>query len=66
MNQQEELNQTRFEHIINLLIMYKQENKEKDVSLSERSMKEALQWFQGNVSSLIDQGYVDPNLIKQK
>ena len=34
--------------------MFKQENREKDVSLSEKSINEALKWFQGNVSSLMD------------
>ena len=66
MNPQEELNQTRFEHIINLLIMYKKENREKDVYLSDKSLKEALQWFQGNISSLVDQGFVDPTFINDK
>ena len=54
MGKQERLVQERFEQLINVLIMFKQENREKDVSLSEKSINEALQWFQGNVSSLMD------------
>tara|TARA_Y100000590_G_scaffold470621_1_gene667033 strand:- start:4925 stop:5122 length:198 start_codon:yes stop_codon:yes gene_type:complete len=65
MNKYEELNQTRFEHMLNLLIVYKQENKEKDVYLSEHSIKEALQWFQKNISSLSDRGYIDPSILNK-
>ncbi len=54
MGKQERLVQERFEQLINVLIMFKQENREKDVSLSEKSINEALKWFQGNVSSLMD------------
>ena len=54
MGKQERLIQERFEQLINVLIMFKQENREKDVSLSEKSINEALQWFQGNVSSLTE------------
>ena len=54
MGKQERLIQERFEQLINVLIMFKQENREKDVSLSEKSINEALQWFQGNVSSLME------------
>ena len=54
MGKQERLILERFEQLINVLIMFKQENREKDVSLSEKSINEALQWFQGNVSSLME------------
>ena len=54
MNKQERMVQERFEQLINVLIMFKQEHKDKDVYLSEKSINEALKWFQGNVSSLID------------
>lgn len=41
----EELLQLKFEQTINLLIMYKQENPQLDVYLSEKSVKEAVQWY---------------------
>ena len=54
MGKQERMIQERFEQLINVLIMFKQEHRDKDVSLSEKSINEALKWFQGNVSSLIE------------
>ena len=54
MSRQERMVQERFEQLINVLIMFKQEHREKDVYLSERSINEALQWFQGNVSTLME------------
>ena len=53
MGKQERMVQERFEQLINVLIMFKQEHREKDVFLSEKSINEALQWFQENVSSLM-------------
>jgi len=46
--------QERFEQLIEVLVMYKQEHREKDVSLSDKSINEAIQWFQGNLSSLME------------
>tara|TARA_B100000686_G_scaffold331175_1_gene394362 strand:+ start:1521 stop:1736 length:216 start_codon:yes stop_codon:yes gene_type:complete len=54
MTKQERMVQERFEQLINILVMFKQEHRDKDVSLSEKCINEALKWFQGNVSSLID------------
>ena len=54
MSKQERMVQERFEQLINVLIMFKQEHREKDVYLSETSINEALQWFQGNVSTLME------------
>ena len=54
MSKQERMVQERFEQLINILIMYKQEHREKDIYLSEKSINEALKWFQGNVSSLME------------
>ena len=54
MSKQERMIQERFEQLINVLIMFKQEHRDKDVSLSEKSINEALKWFQGNVSSLME------------
>tara|TARA_Y100000590_G_C15734575_1_gene1018112 strand:- start:465 stop:632 length:168 start_codon:yes stop_codon:yes gene_type:complete len=38
----ENISQEKFEHIINLLIVYKQFNPNKDVYLSEKSIKDAM------------------------
>ena len=54
MGKQERMIQERFEQLINVLIMFKQENRDKEVSLSEKSINEALQWFQGNLSTLME------------
>ena len=42
MSKQERMIQERFEQLINILILYKQENKEKDVFLSEKCVNEAV------------------------
>tara|TARA_Y100000996_G_scaffold168349_1_gene130853 strand:+ start:236 stop:448 length:213 start_codon:yes stop_codon:yes gene_type:complete len=54
MSKEERMIQERFEQLIEVLIMYKQSNSEKDVFLSEKSISDALQWFQGNLSSLME------------
>ena len=53
MSKQERMIQERFEQLIEVLIMYKQEHVNKDVSLSDKSINEAVEWFQGNLSSLM-------------
>lgn len=45
----EELLQLKFEQTINLLIMYKQENPQLDVYLSEKSVKGAVQWYKNKI-----------------
>ena len=42
----ERLTQEQFEHIIDVLILYKQSNPKKDVYLNEISVKEALYFMQ--------------------
>ena len=54
MSKQERMVQERFEQLINVLIMFKQEHREKEVYLSEKSINESLKWFQGNVSTLME------------
>ncbi len=54
MTKQERMIQERFEHLINILILYKQEKKDEDVYLSEHCINQAIQWFQKNMSSLVD------------
>ena len=41
----ENISQEQFEHIINLLILYKQLNPNKDVYLSESSVKNAIKFM---------------------
>ena len=41
----ENINQEQFEQIINLLIMYKQLNKDKVVYLNETSLKKCMSFF---------------------
>ena len=41
----ENINQEQFEQIINLLIMYKQLNKDKEVYLNETSLKKCMSFF---------------------
>ena len=41
----ENISQEQFEHIINLLILYKQLNPNKDVYLSESSIKNAIKFM---------------------
>lgn len=54
MSKHERMIQERFEQLINVLIMFKQEHRDKEVYLSEKSIKESLKWFQGNVSTLME------------
>jgi len=54
MSKQERMVQERFEQLINVLVMFKQEYRDKDIYLSEKSINEALKWFQGNVSTLME------------
>lgn len=49
MNLMEKKQQERFEGIINVLILYKQQNPMKEVYLSERSIKEAIKWYQERI-----------------
>tara|TARA_B100000900_G_C20457662_1_gene665826 strand:- start:755 stop:928 length:174 start_codon:yes stop_codon:yes gene_type:complete len=41
----ENISQEQFEHIINVLIVYKQLNPKKDVYLSEKSVKDAISFM---------------------
>ena len=46
--------QERFEQLIEVLVLYKQSNPMIEVSLSDKSINEAIKWFQGNLSGLIN------------
>ena len=51
----EELLQMKFEQTINLLIMYKQENPEKDVFLIKKDVKKATEWYKNKILKNINQ-----------
>ena len=48
------LDQKKFEHILNILILYKQMNPKKDVYLNEISIKEALHFMDNMKSKMIN------------
>lgn len=50
----EKIPQEQFEHIIDLLIMYKQMNLNKEVYLNENSIKEAILYIKKNSEKLIE------------
>ena len=41
----ENLSDEQFEHILNLLIVYKQSNRDKEVCLNEKCIKESIQFM---------------------
>ena len=56
----ENINQEQFEHIIDILIVYKQLNPKKDVYLSENSVKEAINFMQKSGEKIFN------NMTKKK
>ena len=54
MSKQERMIEERFEQLINILILYKQENKEKDVFLSEKCVNEAVKYYQTQMAPIIN------------
>jgi hypothetical protein len=56
----ENINQEQFEHIIDILIVYKQFNPKKDVYLSENSVKEAINFMQKSGEKIFN------NMTKKK
>jgi|TARA_Y100000389_G_C17397706_1_gene483542 hypothetical protein len=54
MNKQERLIQERFEQMINILIFYKQENKDIDVYLSEKCVNHAIKYYQKKMSPILN------------
>lgn len=54
MSKQERFIQERFEKVIDVLIMYKQQFPNKDVYLSDKSINEAVKWFQENMKGVIE------------
>jgi len=56
----ENINQKQFEHIIDILIIYKQLNPKKDVYLSESSVKDAINFMQKSGEKIFN------NIIKKE
>lgn len=54
MSKQERFIQERFEKVIDVLIMYKQQFPDKDVYLSDKSINEAVKWFHDNMKGIIE------------
>ena len=51
----EKLNDEQFEQLLNILILYKQLNKNKNVYLNETSIKEAIQFMNSQGKDLASQ-----------
>ncbi len=54
MSKQERMNQERFEQLINILIIYKQENQTEDVYLSEKCINQAIKYYQTKMSPMLN------------
>ena len=54
MGKQERMIQERFEQLINVLIMFKQEHRDKDVYLTEKCANEAVKFFQDKMSPILN------------
>ena len=48
----EEILQLKFEQSIELLVLYKQQNPNKNVYLSEKSLSEAIKWYQNYIDTM--------------
>ena len=53
MSKQELIQQNRFEQLINIMIMYKQQNPKIDVYLTEKNITKAIKWYQSNFTSML-------------
>jgi|TARA_Y100000814_G_scaffold234575_1_gene178462 hypothetical protein len=53
MSKQELIQQNRFEQLINIMIMYKQQNPNIDVYLTEKNITKAIKWYQSNFTSML-------------
>jgi hypothetical protein len=54
MSKEEKMIQERFEQMINIIILYKQENREKDVFLTEKCINDAVKYYQRTLSPLLN------------
>lgn len=53
MTKQELIHQNRFEQLINIMIIYKQQNPNIDVYLTEKNITKAIKWYQSNFTSML-------------
>ena len=53
MSKQELIQQNRFKQLINIMIMYKQQNPNIDVYLTEKNITKAIKWYQSNFTSML-------------
>jgi hypothetical protein len=53
MTKEEVIQQNRFEQLINIMIMYKQQNPKIDVYLTEKNIAKAIKWYQTNFTSML-------------
>ncbi len=53
MSKHELIQQNRFEQLINIMIMYKQQNPNIDVYLTEKNITKAIKWYQSNFTSML-------------
>ena len=53
MTKQELIQQNRFEQLINIMIMYKQQKPNIDVYLTEKNITKAIKWYQSNFTSML-------------
>ena len=61
MMKRQEMSQEQFNHVIELLIIYKNLNPSKDVFLSEESIKDSFQWYQTMMKGI----NINPEMVKQ-
>jgi hypothetical protein len=54
MSKQERMVQERFEQLINILIIYKQEHRDKDIYLTEKCANKAVKYYQGKISPFLN------------
>lgn len=55
MSKKDLIQQNRFEQLINIMIMYKQQNPNIDVYLTERNITKAIKWYQSNITSILSE-----------
>ena len=53
MSKKDLIQQNRFEQLINIMIMYKQQNPNIDVYLTEKNITKAIKWYQSNFTSML-------------
>ena len=57
MSKKDLIQQNRFEQLINIMILYKQQNPNIDVYLTERNITKAIKWYQSNITSILSESF---------